>query len=72
MKLPGSLGGLSLSPGMIKQYLQGAPFPLSKQGLLQYAADKGVPREVLDLFGDLPEREYRNADEVARDMEQMQ
>ncbi|MGE5618656.1 MAG: DUF2795 domain-containing protein [Sphingomonadaceae bacterium] len=54
------------SPVDVAEALEGAPFPCSKQRLLDYARAKGASEEALETLLFLPEATYEDASEVMR------
>lgn len=54
------------SPVDLAQALAGAPFPCTKQQLLEHARAKGASEEALETLVFLPEATYQDASEVMR------
>ncbi|MHB0867911.1 MAG: DUF2795 domain-containing protein [Chloroflexota bacterium] len=52
------------SPADVAEALVGAPFPCSKQQLLEHARAKGASEEALETLLFLPEATYQDASEV--------
>ena len=54
------------SPVDVAEALVGAPFPCSKEQLLEHARRIGASEEALDTLLSLPEAIYRSAPDVMR------
>ena len=61
--------GIAEDPGRSPAaQLDGAEFPVSKQMLVQTAADNGASVDVINLFKSLPREHYQSKQEVLRDL----
>lgn len=50
----------------LQRYLKGMDYPSKKDGLIQKAHENQAPRDVLDLLGNLPDREFKSVADVSR------
>lgn len=53
-----------VSASEVQKYIGGISFPASKDDLVQHARQKDAPQEVLDVMGNLPDKEYESAADV--------
>ena len=61
--------GIAEDPGRSPaSQLDGVEFPVSKQMLVQTAADNGASVDVINLFKSLPREDYQTRQEVLRDL----
>ncbi|GEM_PF-3627075 len=54
------------SPVDVAQAIAGAPFPCSKEQLLDYARQREASEEALDTLMALPDEQYQDAPDVMR------
>jgi hypothetical protein len=55
-----------VSAAEIEKFVGGIDFPCDKKDLINHAQEKGAPREVLDLMGKFPDKEYGSAIDVSK------
>lgn len=49
---------MAVNPAQVEKFLQGADYPLTKQGILDLAQENGADKNVLDTLSQIPDREY--------------
>lgn len=54
------------SPVLGLSHLKGMYFPGGKEALMQFAQQNRAPEEVLDAIEQLPDREFRNIEDVLK------
>ncbi len=50
----------------LQNYLKGVSYPSKKVQLIQKAQENQAPRDVIDLLGNLPDREFSSVADVSR------
>jgi hypothetical protein len=50
-----------LNPVQLQKHLGGLDYPVSKEDLIERAQKEGADEEVMNLLGQLPDREYKIA-----------
>lgn len=60
-------GGAQASPVTIARQLQGIDFPVSKQDLINHAKQKGADESAMQMFGEMPDIEYKSAKDVMKE-----
>ena len=63
---------MAQAPVQIEDYLKNVDFPARRDEILKQARGNDAPKEVLDGLQRLPDREYRNADQVNQEMGSVQ
>ncbi len=55
------------SPAYVEKALKGIDFPASKKDLVKHAKNNNASDEVMEAINDLPDKEYTNATDVAKE-----
>lgn len=55
------------NPIDVEKYLSQTQFPASKNDLIQYAKGHHAPNSIVSALNIIPERQYKNAEEAARE-----
>lgn len=63
---------MSRDPSQIRSYLTGVDFPARKDEIVRAARDQNAPDDVLRELQQLPDREFRQPNEITEQMQQMQ
>ncbi len=57
-------------PAEVQKHLDGVDYPKDKQGIIDRVRHQRAPMDVLTVLELLPDREYRNAEDVRGALEQ--
>lgn len=52
----------------VEQFTGGARFPCDKDSLIDFARQRGAPRDILDLMKQFPSEEYTGPTDVSQDI----
>jgi uncharacterized protein DUF2795 len=63
---PGKTG--RVSPALVVKYLAGIHFPAEKKNLIDKAADKGAPNDVMDVLNKLPGKSYKSPIDITKEI----
>ena len=58
---------MKASPAYVEKALKGIDFPASKKDLVKRPKDNDASDEVMEVINDLPDKEYSNAADVAKE-----
>jgi len=58
---------MKASPAYVEKALKGIDFPASKKDLVKRAKDNDASNEVMEAINDLPDKQYTNDADVAKE-----
>ena len=57
-----------MSPAIVEKYLAGIHFPAEKKNLVDKAADKKAPENVMDMLNKLPNKTYKSPIDITKEI----
>lgn len=57
-----------VSPAIVEKYLAGIHFPAEKKNLIDKAADKKAPENVMDMLKKLPSKTYKSPIDITKEI----
>ena len=57
-----------VSPAIVEKYLAGIHFPAEKKNLVDKAADKKAPENVMDMLKKLPSKTYKSPIDITKEI----
>jgi hypothetical protein len=59
---------MSIDPGQIQQLVQGAHFPIDKNGLVQLAQQHGMSNEITGALQKLPDKTFNSPQDIQNEL----